>query len=114
VDCAREDKLRVFIPNERLDAARFDGLTLIALDAQGGETPIYIPPNYIEGFQLASAGRIQPQGYQNSAPTQGYAAPNYAAPSYGRAIETAPCPSGTTKQSDGTCLQGNVSGYPTR
>ena len=63
VDCAREDKLQVFIPNARLDAARFDGLTLIALDAQGGETPIYLPSNYIEGFRLAATGRVQPQGF---------------------------------------------------
>ncbi len=62
-DCAREDQLSVFIPAERLDAARFDGLTLIVRDvvtngATGltqvyDERPLYIPPNYIEGFRLA-------------------------------------------------------------
>jgi len=116
VDCAREDKLRVFVPNERLDAARFDGLTLIALDARGDETAIYIPANYIEGFRLASSGRIRPQGYQ-----RGYhsTAPNVVSPHYGSrvpdtVIEAAPCPSGTSKQPDGTCLQQAQTGYPTR
>ena len=62
-DCAREDQLSVFIPAERLDAARFDGLTLIVRDVVSNgatgltqvydERPLYIPPNYIEGFRLA-------------------------------------------------------------
>jgi len=141
VDCAREDKLRVFVSNERLEAARFDGLTLIALDAQGGETPIYIPPNYIEGFRLAASGRIRPQGYQShNNGTHGYQTQGYqtqgsqsqGSQSQGyqsrqpysgvpvqvqppaRAIEAAPCPTGTSKQPDGTCLQNTVSGYPYR
>lgn len=109
VDCAREDKLRIFIPNDRLDAARFDGLTLIALDAQGGETPIYLPPNYIEGFRLAATGRVRPQGIQ-TAPQS--ITPQYTPPR--PTIEPAPCPSGTTKQSDGTCLQIGIVGYPAR
>jgi len=87
VDCAREDKLRVFIPNERLDAARFDGLTLIAFDAQGGEAPIYLPPNYIEGYRLAASGQVRPQGI-SSAPQ--YAAPPVSLPP--QTIEAAPCP----------------------
>ena len=110
VDCAREDKLRVFIPNERLDAARFDGLTLIAFDAQGGEAPIYLPPNYIEGYRLAASGQVRPQGI-SSAPQ--YAAPPVSLPP--QTIEAAPCPAGTTKQANGTCLQvGGTFGYPTR
>lgn len=62
-DCAREDQLVVFIPNDRLDAARFDGLTLILRDVthdpRSGQTtvyderPLYIPANYIEGFRAA-------------------------------------------------------------
>lgn len=62
-DCAREDQLSLFIPNDRLEAARFDGLTLIlrdvTFDPKTGQTtvydecPLYIPPNYIEGFRLA-------------------------------------------------------------
>ena len=131
IDCAREDKLRVFVSNERLDAARFDGLTLIALDAQGHETPVYIPPNYIEGFRLAASGRIRPQGYQSrgqqsqdyssqNSPSQGYQSqqPYSGVPVQvqppSRRIEAAPCPSGTSKQPDGTCLQTRVQGYPYR
>ncbi|MGB6230094.1 MAG: hypothetical protein WBF53_08210, partial [Litorimonas sp.] len=62
-DCAREDQLHLFIPDERLEAARFDGLTLILRDVTHdpqigqttvyGERPLYVPPNYIEGFLLA-------------------------------------------------------------
>lgn len=110
VDCAREDKLRVFIPNERLDAARFDGLTVVALDTQGGETPIYIPPNYIEGYRLAASGQVRPQGL--GAPTT---PPSSFEPAPRRGvIEAAPCPSGTTSQPDGTCLQTGSIGYPVR
>lgn len=62
-DCAREDQLILFIPNDRLEAARFDGLTLMLRDTTFDpsinqttvydERPLYIPPNYIEGFQIA-------------------------------------------------------------
>lgn len=116
IECAREDKLRVFVSNERLDAARFDGLTLIALDAQGHETPIYIPPNYIEGFRLAASGRIRPQGYQpQDYQSQGsYSGVAVQRLTQTRQIEAAPCPTGTSKQPDGTCLQNSVSGYPYR
>lgn len=109
VDCAREDKLRVFIPNERLDAARFDGLTLIALDAQGGETPIYLPPNYIEGYRLAASGQVTPQGIG----TVSQIAPPPVSP-LRTTIEPAPCPAGTSAQTDGTCLQIGTVGYPAR
>lgn len=119
VDCAREDKLRVFIPNERLTAARFDGLTLVALDAQGRETPIYLPPNYIEGFRLASSGQVQPQGYEVLPQyRQPQIAPRSSSVPHGSSslpshrIEAAPCPAGTTKQANGTCLQTNSGGYP--
>jgi len=113
VDCAREDKLRVFIPNARLDAARFDGLTLIALDARGGDTPIYLPPNYIEGFRMAVTGRVGSQSYQ-SQPQYGapqYRAPQVSTPMPRTRMEAAPCPSGTSKQADGTCLQSGNVGY---
>ncbi len=63
-NCARRDQLVLFIPNERLDAARFDGMTLILRDVtynpRSGQTtvydeqPLYVPPNYIEGFRIAS------------------------------------------------------------
>ena len=118
VQCAREEMLTVHIPQERLDAARFDGLTVLVLDRTGAEIPVFIPPNYIEGFRQAVNGRVTPSvSYQEphrSAPST--PAPVYQAPpSYG--VEQAPCPAGTTKQNDGTCLQGGVpsyGGYPTR
>ena len=62
-DCAVEDSVMLFIPNERLDAARFDGLSIIVRDVAPGrngtvqvfdERVVYLPPNYIEGFRLAS------------------------------------------------------------
>ena len=109
VDCAREDKLTVFIPNDRLDAARFDGLTLVALDAQGGEAPIYLPPNYIEGFRLAATGQVRPQGNLSAPPQQ---SPPIGTPIFRDRVEPAPCPAGTSKQPDGTCLQSGSYGYP--
>lgn len=109
VDCAREDKLRVFISNERLDAARFDGLTLIALDGQGQETPLYLPPNYIEGYRLAASGQVRPQGINKAPPSL-----SLESPAIRTTIEPAPCPSGTSKQPNGTCLQLGLGGYPTR
>ena len=118
VQCAREELLSVYIPQDRLDAARFDGLTVLVLDRAGHELPVFVPPNYIEGFRQAVGGRAAPNiSYQeprSSAPvTRG---PIYQEPrSFG--IEQAPCPAGTTKQSDGTCLQGGTvtyGGYPAR
>ena len=112
VQCAREEMLSIHISQERLDAARFDGLTVFVLDRQGQEVPVFVPPNYIEGFRQAVSGRVTPSvSYQE--PRQ--SAPVYQAPS--PAIESAPCPAGTAKQSDGTCLQGGTvtyGGYPTR
>jgi len=109
VDCAREDKLTVFIPNARLDAARFDGLTLVALDAQGGEAPIYLPPNYIEGFRLAATGQVRPQGFSAGGQTHPQSS---GVPEIRNGIEATPCPTGTSKQPDGTCLQSGEYGYP--
>ena len=61
-DCAVEDRLSLFIPEERLEAARFDGLTIWVRDVEPGpdstlsiydERAVFIPPNYIEGFRRA-------------------------------------------------------------
>ena len=113
VQCAREEMLTVHIPQERLDAARFDGLTVLVLDRRGNEVPVFVPPNYIEGFRQAVSGRVTPNDSYQAPITP---APIYQEPrSYG--VEQAPCPAGTTKQSDGTCLQGGTlpySGYPVR
>ena len=118
VQCAREEMLTVHIPQERLDAARFDGLTVLVLDRAGQEIPVYVPPNYIEGFRQAMDGRAAPDvSYQEP----GGSAPITRGPVYQEprpyTIESAPCPVGTTKQADGTCLQGGspvYGGYPTR
>lgn len=51
--CVREENLTVHIPSERLQAARFEGMTVLIMSRDGQETPVYIPPNYIEGYQKA-------------------------------------------------------------
>lgn len=113
MDCAREETLRVFLPAERLDAARFDGLNLIVLDREGYETPVFIPPNYIEGFRLAATGQIQPQGIRSN-PTHGtltHVTQSQSLPQ----IDSVPCPAGTVSQPDGTCLLNSAIGtarYP--
>ena len=116
--CAREEMLTVHISQERLDAARFDGLTVLVLDRTGQEIPVFVPPNYVEGFRQAVNGRVSPNvSYQAPTPS----APVTREPVYQdprpHTIEQAPCPAGTTQQSDGTCLQGGTvtyGGYPTR
>lgn len=108
VDCAREETMSVFIPAERLEAARFDGLTILALDNKGQEYPIFVPPNYIEGFNLATAGGFAPSTGVPSVPNVVYREPVTRGPVYNEpAPQTrieATCPAGTTKQNDGSCL----------
>jgi len=58
--CAREETLTLHIPEERLDAARFDGMTVLLLDRQDREIPVFIPPNYIEGFRQAASNVTYP------------------------------------------------------
>jgi len=102
IDCAREDTLSVFIPSARLDAARFDGLTVLALDKQGQEFPIFIPPNYIEGFEMAVGGRFRSQSDRGEPlPRVIYKDRTRSLPD---TIIQAECPTGTQKQSDGSCL----------
>ncbi len=60
-DCTREDLLSAHIPAERLEAARFDGLTVLAIDRQGQELPVFIPANYIEGLRRATSGQFDGQ-----------------------------------------------------
>ena len=113
--CAREEILSLHIPHERLEAARFDGLTVVVLDRTGHERPVYIPPNYIEGFRQATSKVTTGRPHETSRP-RGYptpAAPEPYQPNPNR--EQAPCPVGTTPQNDGTCLSTPVySGYPTQ
>lgn len=110
VQCAREDVLTVHIPQERLNAARFDGLTVLVLDRTGAEIPVFVPPNYVEGYRQAVSEGVTP--------STSYQAPQVSPrPQLPRVQNSAPCPVGTAKQNDGTCLQGAVetySGYPVR
>ncbi|NNE58032.1 MAG: hypothetical protein HKN36_08000 [Hellea sp.] len=52
--CIKEERLTLHIPAERLEAARFDGLSIAILDRNGNDIPLYVPPNYIEGFGQAN------------------------------------------------------------
>ena len=52
--CAREETLSLNIPQDRLDAARFDGFTVYVIDRDRNALPVYVPPNYVEGFRLAT------------------------------------------------------------
>ena len=54
VRCAREENLSVHISYDRLEAALDTGLTIFVLDRDGQDIPVYIPPNYIEGFGIAA------------------------------------------------------------
>ena len=55
--CAVRESVGVFVPWERVDAARFDGLSLAMEDRDGREVSVWVPPNYIEGFRLATRRR---------------------------------------------------------
>lgn len=69
--CAREETLSLHIPADRLEAARFDGLTIFIRSRDGGEVPVYIPPNYIEGYRIASQTMglsLQNQSYSGGYP----------------------------------------------
>ncbi len=129
-DCTREESLSVHIPAERLEAARFDGLTVLAFDRQGQELPIFIPANYIEGLRLATSGQydgslMRLEGRPPLSTSQG-SQPDFGQdPNQGRKQSFEPnqrpqqsapsqitpngliasCPAGTIYQaSDGSCL----------
>ena len=113
--CAREEKLSVHISQDRLDAARFDGMTVIVLDRAGYELPVFIPPNYVEGFRQAvtptqsKSSSYSASSYweKSSYPVEGI---ENSAPFY----PTEPsCPAGSSLQNDGSCLAGGYTGYPT-
>jgi len=107
VQCAREESLTIHIPQERLDAARFDGLTVIVLDRKGHELPVFIPPNYIEGFRQAT-GRpaINSSGYTSSSPESSIQEQSIQEP------QIAMCPTGTRPLADGSCTTLDYPGYP--
>ena len=57
--CAKREQLSVFIPEERLDTARLTGITVLLLGRDGTELPVFVPPNYVEGYRLAArSGRF--------------------------------------------------------
>ncbi|MEP1229555.1 MAG: hypothetical protein ABJG88_02650, partial [Litorimonas sp.] len=103
VDCAREELLSVHIPAERLEAARYDGLTIVAIDRQGQDFPIFIPANYIEGLRLTISGQYDDQlmRFEGRPPlTVPQTQPNQSSNGL---IST--CPSGTIYDpNNGTCL----------
>ena len=74
--CARDENLSLHIPRERLEAARYEGLTVFVIDRLGQDIPVFIPPNYIEGFVTTAFGK--PQSYQQP---QGSQQPTYQQPS---------------------------------
>jgi hypothetical protein len=71
--CLKEERLSIHIPAERLDAARFDGFAVILIDNAGEEIPVFVPPNYVEGFRRASG---------QSAARSPYIAPSYETQPY--------------------------------
>ena len=119
-DCTREDLLSVHIPAERLEAARFDGLTVLAIDRQGQELPVFIPANYIEGLRRATSGQFDGQlmRFRGRPPlsmpndpqgADGFGVSRPVSQSVPSNITPngiiASCPSGTIYQPDnGTCL----------
>lgn len=76
--CVREESVTLHIPQERLDAARFDGMTLVLVDNADRDVAVYIPPNYIEGFRQAA--RRNGSGGNYYAPNNSYG--NSHAPQY--------------------------------
>lgn len=114
VDCAREETLSVFIPANRLEAARYDGLTILALDVEGREYPIFVPPNYIEGFKQAIGGRYNTGStvtVSNPQPVYRSTEP-LRSPRPLRELEPQNCPTGTVAQPDGTCMIDETNRYP--
>lgn len=137
--CAREEKLSLHIPQERLDAGRFDGMTLLVIGQSGEERPVFIPPNYIEGFRQALAAPYNGQAHVSpshlsppdvSSPRvltdessnewiSSVPDPHASEPYTSEPYPSDPlpdidsCPDGTTLQTDGSCLTSEYFGYPT-
>lgn len=69
--CVKEERLTLHIPADRLVAAKFDGLSIAILDRNGQDVPLYLPPNYVEGFLIGNP-------YMRGATlSPGYKAPTY-------------------------------------
>ncbi len=81
--CVREESVSLHIPQERLDAARFDGMTIIIVDNADRDVPVYLPPNYIEGFrQAVGSGSYSSSSSRLVTPPAAYQDPVYSQPSY--------------------------------
>lgn len=65
--CLREERLRVFIPEDRLRAAERDGMVLYIRSLDGREDVLAVPPNYVRGFMIAAYGP-QTGGYTDALP----------------------------------------------
>ncbi len=70
--CLKEERLTVHIPQDRLDAARYDGFTIVLVDYAGVDIPVYVPPNYIQGFRQATGGASYSH---RTSPPSGYPVP---------------------------------------
>ena len=57
--CDRQENVRIFVPRQRIDAARDTGLIVYLRPRGGQEEVLSLPPNYITGFTLAA---WSPQG----------------------------------------------------
>ncbi len=64
--CVREETVTLHIPQHRIDAARFDGMTVVIIDDNDQDIPIYLPPNYIEGFRQATGRSSGQSSHQSS------------------------------------------------
>ncbi len=73
--CIKEERITLHISEDRLLAARFDGLSIALLDQHGQDIPVYIPPNYVEGFIKANPyigqyGSTSAPGYYPANPSR--------------------------------------------
>ncbi len=60
--CGRVEKLRVFVPKEKLAAAERYGLTLYARSESGDERTLTVPPNYVLAYQMATGANSDLKG----------------------------------------------------
>lgn len=62
-ECERQERIRVFVPAQRLAAAERYGLSLYFRSNLGDERPVIVSPNYVMGYQMATLhlGAPRPQ-----------------------------------------------------
>lgn len=56
--CGRVEKLRIFVPANRLETAERYGLTLFARSESGDERTIVLPANYVMAYQMAAGAQM--------------------------------------------------------